>query len=110
MEIMAAATATTSAMTTATRWQATKRVMVRAARAMTMVKKRAIVTAARAMVMLTNEGKGGKGEGHGNKGVSRGMVTLTKRAVATATRVVSDEESNGDRYAIATSTRMVGIE
>jgi hypothetical protein len=38
------------------------------------------------------------------------MMTLTKRAVATATRVVGDEESNGKRYAIATATRMVGIE
>jgi hypothetical protein len=45
--------------------------MARAARAMTTATKRAMVTATRAMVMATNEGKGskgGKGEGHGDKG------------------------------------------
>ncbi len=63
------AMATTRAMTTVTRWRATKRVTVRGARAMKMAKKRAMVTAARAMVMVMNEGKGRKGEGHNNKGV-----------------------------------------
>jgi hypothetical protein len=69
METMATVTATRGALTMATRWQATKRVMARVARAMTTAKKRAMVTAARVMVMATNEDKGGKGEGHGDKGV-----------------------------------------
>ena len=67
METMAMAMATTCAITTATRWCATKRVTVRAARAMMTAKKRAMVTAARAMVMAANEGKGSKGKGHGDK-------------------------------------------
>jgi hypothetical protein len=48
-----------------------------------------------------NEGKGGKGEGHGDKGVGQGIVTLTERAMAAATRVVGNEESTGNRDAIA---------
>jgi hypothetical protein len=110
METMATATATTRAMTTAMRWQATKRVTVRAARAMRTVKKRAMVTAARAMVMATNEGKCSKCKGHGDKGVGQGTATLTKRAMATATRMVGNEESTSDRNAVATATREVGVE
>jgi hypothetical protein len=34
---------------------------------------------------------------------------LTKRAMATVTRVVGNEESTGNRDAIATATRVVGI-
>ncbi len=37
-----------------------------------MAAKRAMVTAAGVMVMATNECKGSKGEGHGNKGVEQG--------------------------------------
>ncbi len=33
-----------------------------------------------------------------------------KRAIATATRVVCNEESTGDRDAIATAARVVGVE
>jgi hypothetical protein len=36
---------------------------------MMMMTKRAMGTVAGAMVMVTNEGKGSKGEGNGNKGV-----------------------------------------
>ncbi len=67
---------------------------------MTTAKKRALVTAARAMVMATNEGTGSKGEGPGDKGVGQGTTTLTKRAMATATKVVGDEESTGNRNAV----------
>jgi hypothetical protein len=69
METIAMVMATTCTMTMAMRWQAMKRAMARAARAMRTATKRAMVTAARAMVMVTNEGKGGKGEGHNDKGV-----------------------------------------
>jgi hypothetical protein len=62
------------------------------------------------MVMAINEGQGGKGKSHGNKGGSQGMGTSRKRAMTTATRVVGDEESTGDRDAIATATMVVGIE
>jgi hypothetical protein len=44
------------------------------------------------------EGKGGKGKGHGDKGVGRGTAMLTKRAMATATRVVGNEECTGNRF------------
>ncbi len=44
------------------------------------------------------KGEGGKGEGNGDKGVGRGTATLTKRAMATATRVVGDEGSTGNRF------------
>ncbi len=91
METIAMAMTTMRAMAIAIRWQATKRVMTRAARAMMMAKKRARVTVARAMVMATNEGEGGKGKSHSNKGVGRGMVTSANRAMATVTRVVGDE-------------------
>jgi hypothetical protein len=61
------------------------------------------------MVMATNEGKGGKGEDHGKKGVGQGTVTLTKRAMATLTRVVGNNKSTGNRDAIVTATRAAGI-
>jgi hypothetical protein len=35
---------------------------------------------------------------------------LTKRAMATATRVVGNEESTGNRNEVATMTRVVGVE
>ena len=35
---------------------------------------------------------------------------LTKKAMATATRVVGDEESTGNSDAIAIATRVVGVE
>ncbi len=41
-------------------------------------------------------GEGGKGDGDGVKGVRQGMPTATKRAMATATRVVSNEEGDGN--------------
>jgi hypothetical protein len=44
------------------------------------------------------EGKGGKGKGHGDEGVGQRTATLTKRAMATATRVVGNEESTGNRF------------
>jgi hypothetical protein len=63
------ATATTLAMTMARRWQATKRVTARVARAMMLAKKRAMVMVARAMVMATKRAR-------------------VARAKATATRVL----------------------
>jgi hypothetical protein len=74
-----------------------------------MAKKRAMVMAARVTVMAMNEGKGDKGKGHSNKGVGQEMATMTKRAMATVTRVVGDEDSSGNRDAIATAMRVVGI-
>ncbi len=68
----------------------------RAARAMTMATMREMVTAARVIVMATNEGKGGKGKGHDNKGVGQGMAASMKRAMAAATRVVGNKESTGN--------------
>jgi hypothetical protein len=41
-------------------------------------------------------GKGSKGNGDGNRGVRRGTVTATKRAMALARRVVDNEEGNGN--------------
>ncbi len=35
---------------------------------------------------------------------------MTKRAMATATRVVGNEESTGNRNEVATMTRVVGVE
>ncbi len=74
-----------------------------------MATKREMVMAARAMVMGTNEGKGGKDKGHSNKGANQGTATPTKRAMATATRVVGNEESIGDGDAIVTAMRVAGI-
>ncbi len=34
---------------------------------------------------------------------------MTKRAMATATRVVGDEESTGNRNAVVTAMRVVGV-
>ncbi len=65
--------------------------------------------AARATVMATIEGKGGKGEGHDDKGVGRGTAKSTKRAMATATRVVGNKESTGNKDAISTATKVAGI-
>ncbi len=42
-------------------------------------------------------GKGGKGNDNGNKGVSQGMAIATKRAIATVTRVVGEEESKASK-------------
>jgi hypothetical protein len=109
MEAMATAMATTLVMTKATRWRAKKRVMARAARLITMAKKRAMVMAARAMVMARNEGKGGKGKGHGDKGVGGWMATSAKRVRARAARMMGNEEITGDGDAIATAMRVVGV-
>jgi hypothetical protein len=68
METMAMVTATTLAMTMATRWQATEWVTASAARAMMSAKKRAMVMVARLMVMATKRAR-------------------AARAKATATRV-----------------------
>jgi hypothetical protein len=70
MKTMATTMVTARAMTMATRWQATKRATTRVARATTTATKRAMMMAAGAMVMAINEDKGGKGKGHGNKGVN----------------------------------------
>jgi hypothetical protein len=53
MATMAMAMATTLTMATARRWQATKRPMARAARAMMTATKRAMVTVVRAMATVT---------------------------------------------------------
>jgi hypothetical protein len=48
------------------------------------------------MRMAGNEegnGEGGKGNGDSNKGVRQGTALATKWAMATATRVVGEEES-----------------
>ncbi len=69
MATMAMAMATKCAMVMATRWQATKRAMARAARVMTTAKKRAMASAARAMVTMTKRAKatGREGNGDGDK-------------------------------------------
>jgi hypothetical protein len=43
------------------------------------------------------KGKGGKSNGNGNKGVRQGMAMAMKRAMVTATSVMGDKESAGDR-------------
>jgi hypothetical protein len=43
-----------------------------------------------------NGGGSKEGDGNGNKGGRRAMVTVTKRAMATALRVAGKEEGNGD--------------
>jgi hypothetical protein len=42
-------------------------------------------------------GKGGKGNGNNNKGVRQGTAMATKRAMATATRVVGKEEGDSNK-------------
>ncbi len=41
------------------------------------------------------KGKGGKGKGNGDKSVGQGMAMVTKRAMATATRVGGNKKSAG---------------
>ncbi len=51
-----------------------------------------------AMMVAGNKegnGVGGKGDGNSNKGVKQGTVMETKRAMATAARVVGNKEDNG---------------
>ncbi len=82
MATIVMATATTCAMATAMRWRATKRAMVRvarAARAVTTATKRAMAMAARAIVMETKraiatdkvQDKSSKSDGNGNKKVNK---------------------------------------
>ncbi len=58
MATLVIAMATKCAMATTTRWRATKRAMVRAARAMMMATKRAMAMVARAMVTVRKREKG----------------------------------------------------
>ncbi len=49
-----------------------------------------------AMAITTNGGRSKEGDGDGNKGGGQAMVTATKRAMATASRVAGNEEGNGN--------------
>jgi hypothetical protein len=100
MGTMAMATAIAQEMVAATRWRAMKRAIARVASAkattMRMAAARAMMIAMRVAGNKKGYGKGGKVDGDGDKGVGQGMVAATKRAIATAARVVGDKEGDGN--------------
>ncbi len=72
-----------------------------------MATKRAMATATRVVSNKEGNGKGSKGDGHGNRGAGRraATATATERALATATRVAGDKEGNDNKESNGTSDK-----